>query len=68
MFDYYIFGTTVLSGWQILGKSLATGLLWVATIVAAALVYEGVDKLSNKMQAKKQRTGTANVENKNTRN
>lgn len=68
MFDYYIFGTTVLSGWQILGKSLATGLLWVATIVAAALVYEGVDKLSNKMQAKKQRTGTVNVENKNTRN
>ena len=68
MFDYYIFGTTALSGWQILGKSLATGLLWAATIVAAALVYEGMDKLSNKMQAKKQKTETANVEVKDARN
>ena len=68
MFDYYVFGTTVLSGWQILGKSLATGLLWVATIVAAALVYEGMGKLSNKIQAKKQQTGTANVEANYSRN
>lgn len=68
MFDYYIFGTTVLSGWQILGKSIATGLLWAATIIVAALVYEGMDKLSNKMQAKKQQTGAANVEAKNAEN
>lgn len=68
MFDYYIFGTTVLSGWQILGKAIATGLLWVATIVVAALVYEGIDKLSNKMQAKKKHTGSANVEAKNAEN
>ena len=68
MFDYYIFGTTVLSGWQILGKAIATGLLWVATIVVAALVYEGIDKLSNKMQAKKKQTGAANVEAKNAEN
>lgn len=68
MFDYYIFGTTVLSGWQILGKSLATGLLWAATIVAAALVYEGMDKLSNKMQAKKKQTEADNVEAKNAEN
>lgn len=68
MFDYYIFGTTVLSGWQILGKAIATGLLWVATIIVAALVYEGIDKLSNKMQAKKKQTGAANVEAKNAEN
>lgn len=68
MFDYYIFGTTVLSGWQIMGKAIATGLLWVATIIVAALVYEGIDKLSNKMQAKKKQTGAANVEAKNAEN
>lgn len=68
MFNYYIFGTTVLSGWQILGKAIATGLLWVATIIVAALVYEGIDKLSNKMQAKKKQTGAANVEAKNAEN
>lgn len=68
MFDYYIFGTTVLSGWQILGKAIATGLLWVATIIVAALVYEGIDKLSNKMQAKKKQTIAANVEAKNAEN
>ena len=68
MFDYYIFGTTVLSGWKILGKAIATGLLWVATIIVAALVYEGIDKLSNKMQAKKKQTGAANVEAKNAEN
>ena len=68
MFDYYIFGTTVLSGWQILGKSIAIGLLWVATIIVAALVYEGMDKVTNKMQAKKQQTGDANVEAKNAEN
>lgn len=65
MFDYYVFGTTVLSGWQILGKSIATGLLWVATIIVAALVYEGMDKLLNKMRAKKKRTEADNVEAKN---
>ena len=68
MFDHYIFGTTVLSGWQILGKSLATGLLWAATIIVAALVYEGMDKLSNKMQAKKKQTEADNVEAKNAEN
>ena len=68
MFDYYTFGTTVLSGWQILGKAIATGLLWVATIIVAALVYEGIDKLSNKMQAKKKQTWAANVEAKNAEN
>ena len=68
MFDYYIFWTTVLSGWQILGKAIPTGLLWVATIIVAALVYEGIDKLSNKMQAKKKQTGAANVEAKNAEN
>ena len=68
MFNYYIFGTTVLSGWQILGKAIATGLLWVATIIVAALVYEGIDKLSNKMQTKKKQTGAANVEAKNAEN
>ena len=68
MFDYYIFGTTVLSGWQILGKSIATGLLWAATIIVAALVYEGMDKLSNKMQYKKKKTEADNVEAKNAEN
>ena len=58
----------MLSGWQILGKAIATGLLWVATIIVAALVYEGIDKLSNKMQAKKKQTGAANVEAKNAEN
>ena len=67
MFDY-VFGTTVLSGWQILGKSIATGLLWAATIIFAALVYEGMDKLSNKMQSKKKYTEAYNVEAKNAEN
>ena len=58
----------MLSGWQILGKSLATGLLWAATIIVAALVYEGMDKLSNKMQAKKKQTEADNVEAKNAEN